>query len=86
MKKLKDEVMLAACKDLDAGMRLIDVCAKYGISQTALYRFKKKFGGLSAKEIIQVKAEDSENNKLRRKVAEQERIIKALQAVVKKKF
>lgn len=86
MKKIKDEVMTAAMLDFESGMRVPEVCKKRGISETAFYRWKSKYSGLKPKEILQVRESVKEETRLKRKVKEQERVIKALQAALKKKF
>lgn len=86
MKKIRDEVMIAACKDANEGMRIPDVCRKHGISHSAFFRFKAKYGGLKSDEIVKVKAEAVHETMLKKKIIEQEKIIKALKGALKKKF
>lgn len=86
MKKIKDEIMMAAMADFKSGIRVPDVCKKHGISETAFYRFKKTYADLTSAEIRQVRALGKKEAALNRKIHEQERIIKALKAALKKKF
>ncbi len=43
----KDQILFALAL-LDSGMRVSKVCRQFGVSEAGLYRWRKKFGGLTA--------------------------------------
>ena len=45
------------------------VCRKYGISEQTLYRWRKKYRGLSSSETRRLKALEEENRRLKRLLA-----------------
>ena len=86
MKKIRTETYIEACKDYDNGMRVPQVCKKYGISEAGFYAWKKRYYGLKLNEVESVRRQSKLEKQLKHKVDEQGLIIKALQAALKKKF
>lgn len=86
MKKIREEAYIAACKDYEHGLTVHEVCTKHGMSESAFYAWKKTFYGLSLDRVQSIKKEVKEERRLKRKVQEQELVIKALRAALKKKF
>ena len=62
------------------------VCRKYGISEQTLYRWRKKYRGLSSSEARRLKALEEENRRLKRLLAEKELEIQMLTEVIKENF
>ncbi len=62
------------------------VARKYGISEQTLYRWRKKYRGLSASEAKRLKALEEENRRLKRLLAEKELEIQMLTDVIKENF
>ena len=48
-----------------------DKCCKAGISSATFYKWKSKYGGLDASDARKLKALETENNKLKKLLAEQ---------------
>jgi putative transposase len=44
--KFTEEQIVYALKQAELGVPVLDVCRKYGVSEQAFYRWRKKYGGL----------------------------------------
>lgn len=63
-----------------------EVCRKLGISQATFYNWKKRYGGLDAAELRELRQLKEENSKLKQIVAELSLDKQMLQDVLKKKL
>ena len=72
MKKSKftDAQMAYAVKQLEAGTPVGDVARKLGVTETTIYVWKRKFGGMGVGDIRRVKQLEEENTKLKKLVAD----------------
>ena len=64
----------------------LDLCRRHGISGTALYKWKAKFGGMDVPEARRLKALEEENRRLKKLLAEQMLDNAALKDLVGKNF
>ncbi|MDB5794056.1 MAG: transposase [Noviherbaspirillum sp.] len=48
--RLTEEQTIGVLKEAEAGMKVAEVCRKYGISDATYYNWKAKFGGLTVSE------------------------------------
>jgi putative transposase len=69
-KRFTDEQMIGILKEAEAGMKVVELCRKYGISDATFYNWKAKFGGMTVSEAQRLKALEVENNKLKQLLAE----------------
>lgn len=58
----------------------------YGISEQTLYRWRSKYGGMNVSEAKRLKALEEENQRLKQIIGEQALDIRALKAVLEKKY
>ena len=63
-----------------------ELCRRHGITRASLYRWKAKYGGMDVSEARRLRALEEENRQLKHIVAEQAVDIRALKAVVTKKW
>ena len=56
-------------KEVENGMKVVDVCRQHGMSSETYYKWKSKYGGLDASELKRIKELESENSKLKRMYA-----------------
>ena len=63
-----------------------ELCRRHGIAKACFYRWKSKYGGLELSEARRLKQLEEENRQLKHIVAEQAVDIRALKAVVAKKW
>ena len=58
-------------KEQEAGERTADVCRRHGVSQSAFYKWKAKFGGMEVSDARKLKSLEAENTRLKKLLAEQ---------------
>ena len=85
-KRFKEEQIIAILKEYEAGISAQDLGRKYGISDTTIYNWKNKYGGLTISEARRLRILEDENRKLKHIVAEQALDNQALKAVLAKNF
>ena len=85
-KRFTEEQIIGILKEAEAGMKVAEVCRKYGISDATYYNWKSKFGGMSVSEARRLKALEMENSKLKRLLADAHLDIAALKDVVGRKW
>ena len=56
-------------KEFDQGKSPEEINRDYGISRAALYRWRKRYGGMEATELKRVKELEEENSRLKRMYA-----------------
>ena len=88
MKKSKftEEQIAFALKQAESGTTVEEICRKMGISQTAFYAWRKKFGGLGVAELRRLRQLEEENRKLKQLVADLSLDKVMLQDVLSKKL
>ena len=85
-KRFKEEQIIGILKEADAGIKINDLARKHGISDTTIYNWKAKYGGLTVSEARRLKLLEDENRKLKHIVAEQLLDNQALKSVISKNF
>ena len=85
-KRFSEEQIIRILQEAEAGMKVLDVCRKHGISDATYYNWKAKYGGMTVSDAKKLKAYEDENRRLKGIVADQALDIQALKAVVEKKF
>ena len=76
MKKSRftDSQIMAILKEAESGVRVPDVCRKYGMSDATFYKWRAKYGGMDASMMKRLKELEEENRRLKKMYAE-ERIV-----------
>lgn len=77
--------IVSVLKEADAGMKVEELCRRYGISSATYYNWKKKYGGMDASEIKRLKELEEENAKLKRMYADMALENTALKDLIVKK-
>ena len=84
-KRMTESQIVAILKEAEAGMPVKDLCRKYGIGNSTLYKWRAKYGGMEASDVRRLKELEEENRRLKQMYAElslksqmQEDIIKKL--------
>ena len=88
MKKVKysEEQIIGLLKEAEAGMPIVEVCRKYGISDATYYNWKAKYGGMTVSDAKRLKQLEDENRRLKQIVADLSLDNQALKAVISKNF
>lgn len=69
-KRFRVEQIIKILREIEGGLPGVQVARKHNISEQTIYRWKKKYGGMTMQEAIQYKALEDENNRLKKKLAE----------------
>lgn len=85
-KRFTEEQIIRILDEAQTGIRIEELCRKYGISQQTYYNWKAKFGGMTVPDAKRLRALETENSKLKKLVAEQALDIIALKDVVSRKW
>jgi hypothetical protein len=70
-KRFTEERIIGILREREAGAKAADLARKYAISQTTLYNWKAKFGGMEVSEAKRLKQLEDENAKLKKLLADQ---------------
>ena len=84
--RFSEEQMIAILKESDAGVETGELCRRHGIARACFYRWKNKYGGMELSEAKRLRQLEEENRQLKHIVAEQAVDIRALKAVIAKKW
>jgi putative transposase len=88
MKKSRftESQIVSILKEADAGMKVKEICRKYGISDATYYNWKSKYGGMEASQLKKMKELESELAQYKRMYAELAHENYALKDVIEKKL
>jgi len=84
-KRFNEEQIIGVLKEAEAGMKVVDLCRKHGISDVTFYKWRSKYGGMEVSEARRLKQLEEENQRLKRLVADQALDIQVLKEVLVKK-
>jgi len=84
--KYTEEQIVKILQEADAGVKVSDLCRKYGFSDATYYNWKAKYGGMGVSEIKRLRQLEDENRRLKQIVADLTLDNQALKAVVSKNF
>lgn len=68
--RFTEEQIIGILREQEAGVPVLDLCRKHGLSSPTFYKWKAKYGGLDVSEARRLKALEEENAKLKRMLAE----------------
>ena len=84
--KFSDSQIVAILKQVEAGMKVADVCREHGISMPTYYNWKSRYGGLGASELKRIKEMEREHSRLKRMYADLAMENSALKELIEKKL
>ena len=85
-KRYTEEQIIRAIKQHEARAKVDDICRDMGVSTGTFYNRRSKYAGLEVNEAKRLKELESENNKLKRLLAEKMLEVEAMKDVVSKKW
>jgi putative transposase len=68
--RFTEEQIIGILREQEAGVSVLDLCRKHGLSSPTFYKWKAKYGGLDVSEARRLKALEDENAKLKRMLAD----------------
>lgn len=68
--RFTEEQIIAILREQEAGVPVMGLCRKHGLSSPTFYKWKAKYGGLDVSEARRLKALEDENAKLKRMLAD----------------
>jgi len=84
--KYSEEQIIRILQEAEAGVKVMDICRKYGISDVTYYNWKARYGGMTVSDAKKLKALEEENRRLKQIVADLTLDNQALKAVISKNF
>ena len=85
-KRYSEEQIIKAIKRHEAGSKVDDLCRELGVSTGTFYNWRSKFAGLEVNEAKRLRELESENNKLKRLLADKLLEVEAMKDVLSKKW
>ena len=85
-KRYTDEQIIKAIKEHEAGTKVDDICRDLGISNGTFYNWRSKFAGMEVNEAKRLRELETENNKLKRLLADKLLEVEAMKDVLSKKW
>jgi putative transposase len=85
-KRYTEEQIIKAIKAHEAGKKVDDICRDYSISSGTFYNWRSKYAGLEVNEAKRLRELESENNKLKRLLADKLLELEAMKDVLSKKW
>jgi putative transposase len=88
MKKSRftEEQIVKALHEWEAGAKPGELGRRLGVTETTLYRWKRKYGGLQVNEAKRLRALEEENRQLKRLVADQALNLQVVKDLLGKKW
>ena len=80
------EQIIQVLQTWDAGAKVSDLVRRHGVTETTLYRWKKKYGGMEVSDARRLKALEDENRQLKRIVADQALNLQVVKDLLGKKW
>ena len=68
--RLSETQIVSILKQYEGGREALDVCREYGISKATLYNWRKKYNGMDASHLKELKTLQDENRRLKQMYAE----------------
>ncbi len=85
-KRYTDEQIITAIKEHEAGAKVDDICRDLGISNGTFYNWRSKFADMEVNEAKHLRELETENNKLKRLLADKLLEVEAMKDVLSKKW
>lgn len=84
--KFSESQILVILKEQEAGLKVMDICRKHGISDGTFFNWKNRYGGMTVSELKRVKELEEENARLKKMYSNLSLEHDALKDVVAKKL
>ena len=85
-KRFKEEQIVQILAEAESGVGVTELCRRHNVSAPTFYEWKKKFGGMSADDVRELNSLRTENQRLKKLLADKELAIDILKDVNSKKW
>lgn len=85
-KRYSEEQIISILNEAEAGVPVVELCRKHGMSDASFYNWRAKYGGMTVSEAKRLKHLEDENRKLKKLLAETMLEKTALEDVIQKKW
>lgn len=85
-KRYTEEQIIKAIKEHEVGAKVEDICRRLNISNGTFYNWRSKYAGLEVSEARRLRELESENNKLKKLLADKLLEVEAMKDVLSKKW
>ena len=85
-KRYTEEQIVTILGESNAGVKTLDLCRKYGVSENTFYKWRAKYSGMTVPDIKKMRALEEENLKLKKKLAETILDLDTVKELLKKNF
>ncbi len=85
-KKYTEEEIIKILREAEATGKVDETLRKYGANDTSYYRWKAKYAGVNSQELLRLRQLESENNRLKKIVADQALDIQILKDINSKNW
>ena len=85
-KRFTTEQIIKILKEAELGIKIVEICRKYGIAEQTFYNWRNKYGGMDISEAKRLKALEDENRNLKRLVADLSLDNQVLKDLLEKNF
>jgi len=68
--RFNEERIITVLKEHQAGIAVVDICRRHGISDAMFYNWRSRYGGMEVSDACRLKALDNENRKLKKLLAQ----------------
>ena len=84
--RFSKEQIIKVLKEQQAGIPVVELCRKHGISDATFYTWRTKYGGMEVSDARKLKALEEENRKLKKLLAESMLDVATLREALGKNF
>lgn len=84
--RFTEDQIVKVLHEWEAGAKPAELVRRHGVTETTLYRWKRKYGGLQVNEAKRLKALEEENRQLKRLVADQALNLQVVKDLLGKKW
>jgi putative transposase len=84
--RFREEQIINVLKEHQAGIPVVELCRKHGISDATFYTWRTRYGGMEVSDARKLKALEEENRKLKKLLAEAMLDVATLREALGKNF